>query len=135
MPMPQDAQMPMKPGAGTEDPTQMAKDRMAATNAPDQGKTPDPVIDALKTIQAALAAMGESNNPKAAGAMQAFRGLLEALGAGGGQQGPQPQAGPAPKAPQPAAAQPTAGTPAEIKGAPAQPVQRDQMAGRGARPM
>jgi hypothetical protein len=52
----------------------------------------NPVISALKTIAAAVAALQERGDPKATAVMAAFQALLKAFGAGGGAGAEEPPA-------------------------------------------
>lgn len=82
-----------EPTPGAQQPGQ---DPAAAGNMM-EGKGPqkegqDPVIQALKTIQVAIAGLQEKGDPKAAGIMDAFQGLLQAFQGSPEKEGEAPQA-------------------------------------------
>lgn len=54
----------------------------------EQKRGSNPVIDALKTIQVAIASMQEKGDPKAQAIMQAFQALLQAFQGQGGEEAP-----------------------------------------------
>jgi hypothetical protein len=93
-----------EPMQGRQEDPAAAQNMMEGREAAQQpGKETDPVIDALKTIQVAIAALQQKGDPSAQAISQAFQGLIQAFksAAGGQEQKPEapqppPQGAPAP---------------------------------------